>query len=330
MEKVPMTAEGYSALEAELRSLKTEERPAVIAAIAEARSHGDLSENAEYHAAKERQSFIEGRIAELEDKMARAQVIDVKRLSGSTIKFGATVTVVDEDTDEEAAYKIVGEDEADVRSGKISITSPIARALIGKEVGDVVGPPLQPARPAVGRPMGVVIRGSRLRGRWPLGRRFRRWILEDKRLPVALDFDPLGAAADPGTAVPKMIGRWDLPASIAPDKLIFPTVPVPGASLPDCPGFAVFWVAAFVRFLPGRQRSIDDARRQEIFVFRLWRADSRAHEIRLRIAIGLPQQEIEEDAQHLDDLARFGGLDRGGTWLEIPASHLTQQLAGTE
>jgi transcription elongation factor GreA len=138
MEKVPMTAEGYSALEAELKNLKTEERPAVIAAIAEARSHGDLSENAEYHAAKERQSFIEGRIAELEDKIARAQVIDVKRLSGSTIKFGATVTVVDEDTDEEAAYKIVGEDEADVRSGKISITSPIARALIGKEVGDVV------------------------------------------------------------------------------------------------------------------------------------------------------------------------------------------------
>jgi len=133
-----MTAEGYSALEAELRVLKTDERPAVIAAIAEARSHGDLSENAEYHAAKERQSFIEGRIAELEDKMARAQVIDVKRLSGSTIKFGATVTVLDEDTEDEAAYKIVGEDEADVRAGKISITSPIARALIGKEVGDVV------------------------------------------------------------------------------------------------------------------------------------------------------------------------------------------------
>ncbi len=133
-----MTAEGYSALEAELKTLKTEERPAVIAAIAEARSHGDLSENAEYHAAKERQSFIEGRIAELEDKMARAQVIDVKRLSGSTVKFGATVTVLDEDTEDEAAYKIVGEDEADVRAGKISITSPIARALIGKEVGDVV------------------------------------------------------------------------------------------------------------------------------------------------------------------------------------------------
>ncbi|MBU6372965.1 MAG: transcription elongation factor GreA [Alphaproteobacteria bacterium] len=138
MEKVPMTAEGYTALEAELKTLKTEERPAVIAAIAEARSHGDLSENAEYHAAKERQSFIEGRIAELEDKMARAQVIDVKRLSGSTVKFGATVTVLDEDTEDEAAYKIVGEDEADVRAGKISITSPIARALIGKEVGDVV------------------------------------------------------------------------------------------------------------------------------------------------------------------------------------------------
>lgn len=133
-----MTAEGYTALEAELKTLKTEERPAVIAAIAEARSHGDLSENAEYHAAKERQSFIEGRIAELEDKMARAQVIDVKRLSGSTVKFGATVTVLDEDTEDEAAYKIVGEDEADVRAGKISITSPIARALIGKEVGDVV------------------------------------------------------------------------------------------------------------------------------------------------------------------------------------------------
>ena len=133
-----MTAEGYSALEAELKTLKTTERPTVIAAIAEARSHGDLSENAEYHAAKERQSFIEGRIAELEDKIARAQVIDVKRLSGSTIKFGATVTILDEDTEDEAAYKIVGEDEADVRAGKISITSPIARALIGKEVGDVV------------------------------------------------------------------------------------------------------------------------------------------------------------------------------------------------
>jgi transcription elongation factor GreA len=138
MDKVPMTAEGYAALDAELKRLKTQERPAVIQAIAEARSHGDLSENAEYHAAKERQSFIEGRVAELEDKLARAQVIDVSRLSGSAIKFGATVTVLDEDTEDEAVYKIVGEDEADVRSGKVSITSPIARAMIGKEVGDVV------------------------------------------------------------------------------------------------------------------------------------------------------------------------------------------------
>lgn len=133
-----MTAEGYAALDAELKRLKTEERPAVIQAIAEARSHGDLSENAEYHAAKERQSFIEGRVAELEDKLARAQVIDVSRLSGSNIKFGATVTLLDEDSGEEAEYKIVGEDEADVRAGKVSITSPVARALIGKEEGDVV------------------------------------------------------------------------------------------------------------------------------------------------------------------------------------------------
>lgn len=138
MDKVPMTAEGYAALDAELKRLKTVERPTVIAAIAEARSHGDLSENAEYHAAKERQSFIEGRLAELEDKLARAQVIDVSRLGGNTVKFGATVTVLDEDTEDKANYKIVGEDEADVRAGKISISSPIARAMIGKEVGDVV------------------------------------------------------------------------------------------------------------------------------------------------------------------------------------------------
>jgi transcription elongation factor GreA len=138
MDKVPMTAEGYAALESELKRLKTEERPAVIAAIAEARSHGDLSENAEYHAAKERQSFIEGRLAELEDKMARAQVIDPTKLSGSSVKFGATVQVQDEDSGAKAKYKIVGEDEADVRAGKISISSPIARALIGKEEGDVV------------------------------------------------------------------------------------------------------------------------------------------------------------------------------------------------
>ena len=138
MEKVPMTAEGYHALDDELRLLKAQERPSVIAAIAEARSHGDLSENAEYHAAKERQGWIEGRIAEIEDKIARAQIIDVSKLSGAQIKFGATVSVVDEDTEEEARYQIVGEHEADVRSGKISIGSPIARAMIGKESGDVV------------------------------------------------------------------------------------------------------------------------------------------------------------------------------------------------
>jgi transcription elongation factor GreA len=138
MEKVPMTAGGYSALDEELKRLKTLERPAVIAAISEAREHGDLSENAEYHAAKERQGWIEGRIAEIEDKIARAQVIGVSKLSGTQIKFGATVSVVDEDTEEEARYQIVGEHEADVRGGRVSITSPIARAMIGKEMGDVV------------------------------------------------------------------------------------------------------------------------------------------------------------------------------------------------
>src|SRR6195952_2631841 len=138
MEKVPMTAEGYKALDEELKRLKTVERPAVIGAIAEARSHGDLSENAEYHAAKERQGWIEGQIAEIEDKMARAQVIDVRKLSGSQVKFGATVSVVDEDTEEGARYQIVGEHEADVKQGSGSITSPLSRAVIGKEVGDVV------------------------------------------------------------------------------------------------------------------------------------------------------------------------------------------------
>jgi transcription elongation factor GreA len=138
MEKVPMTAEGYQALDDELKRLKTIERPAVIAAIGEARQHGDLSENAEYHAAKDRQGWIEGQIAEIEDRMARAQVIDVTKLSGKQVKFGATVSLVDEDTDEEARYQIVGEHEADVKSGKISISSPIARAMIGKETGDVV------------------------------------------------------------------------------------------------------------------------------------------------------------------------------------------------
>jgi len=138
MQKIPMTAEGHRALDEELRRLKTVERPAVIQAISEAREHGDLSENAEYHAAKERQGWIEGRLQELEDKLARAQIIDTSKMSGDTVKFGATVTVVDEDTDAEATYKIVGDDEADVRSGKISLSSPIARALINKETGDVV------------------------------------------------------------------------------------------------------------------------------------------------------------------------------------------------
>jgi transcription elongation factor GreA len=138
MEKVPMTAEGYHALDEELKRLKTVERPAVIAAIGEARAHGDLSENAEYHAAKDRQGWIEGQIAEIEDKMARAQVIDVSKLSGTQVKFGATVSVIDEDTEEKARYQIVGEHEADVKQGRVSITSPIARAMIGKESGDVV------------------------------------------------------------------------------------------------------------------------------------------------------------------------------------------------
>ncbi len=138
MEKVPMTAGGYSALEAELKRRTNEERPQIIQAIAEARSHGDLSENAEYHAAKEQQSLNEGRISDLEDKIARAEVIDVSKLSGDTVKFGATVELVDEDTDEEKTYQIVGDVEANVSEGKISISSPIARAMIGKVVGDSI------------------------------------------------------------------------------------------------------------------------------------------------------------------------------------------------
>ncbi len=138
MERVPMTAPGLVKLEDEVRNLKHVERPAVIRAIAEARAHGDLSENAEYHAAKERQGFIEGRILELEDIIGRAQVIDPSKLSGKTVKFGATVTVVDEDTDKEATYQIVGDMEADLKEKRVSLSSPIARALIGKSVGDSV------------------------------------------------------------------------------------------------------------------------------------------------------------------------------------------------
>lgn len=133
-----MTSGGHMVLEAELKRRKNEERPRIIAAIAEARAHGDLSENAEYHAAKEAQGHNEGRIHELEDKLARAEVIDVTKLSGDTVKFGATVSVFDEDTEKKHGYQIVGDDEADVSLGKISISSPIARSLIGKEVGDSV------------------------------------------------------------------------------------------------------------------------------------------------------------------------------------------------
>ncbi len=133
-----MTSEGYKAMEEEIKFLKSVERPRIIKAIAEARAHGDLSENAEYHADKEQQGLNESRVAELEDKISRAEVIDVSKLSGSTVKFGATVTLVDEDTDEEVTYQIVGEIEADVKKGRVSITSPIARALIGKSVGDSV------------------------------------------------------------------------------------------------------------------------------------------------------------------------------------------------
>jgi len=137
-ERVPMTSDGYKQLEAELHRLKSVERPLIIQAITEARSHGDLSENAEYHAAKEAQGMNEAKVAELEDKLSRAEVIDPKTLSGDTIKFGATVTLVDEDTEEEVKYMIVGELEANVREGRISIGSPIARALIGRSTGDSV------------------------------------------------------------------------------------------------------------------------------------------------------------------------------------------------
>lgn len=133
-----MTAGGHQALVAELKMRQSVERPRIIQAISEARAHGDLSENAEYHSAKEQQSLNEGRIAELEDKLGRAEVIDVAKLTGTKIKFGATVSLVDEDTEEEKKYQIVGDMEADVKQGKISISSPIARALIGKDIGDTV------------------------------------------------------------------------------------------------------------------------------------------------------------------------------------------------
>jgi len=139
MDKVPMTPAGYQRLSEELRRLKSEERPSVIRAISEARAHGDISENAEYHAAKEKQAFIEGRIAELEDKTSRAEIINPAQMAGtSSVKFGATVRVIDEDSEEESVFQIVGADESDIDNGRISITSPMARALIGKEAGDKI------------------------------------------------------------------------------------------------------------------------------------------------------------------------------------------------
>jgi transcription elongation factor GreA len=138
MDKIPMTAAGYTVLEQELKQCQQVERPRIIQQITDARSHGDLSENAEYHAAKEQQSLNEGRIAELEDKLARAEVIDVSKLSGDTIKFGATVTLIDEDTNKKAVWQLVGEPEADAKKGRISITSPLARALVGKKKGSTV------------------------------------------------------------------------------------------------------------------------------------------------------------------------------------------------
>jgi transcription elongation factor GreA len=141
VQKFPMTAPGLQRLEEELRQLKSEERPAIIRAIAEARSHGDLSENAEYHAARERQSFIEGRIAELEEIVSSAEVIDPSGLSGEHVKFGAHVWLVDEETEKESTYQIVGVHEADIKLGRLSISSPLAKALIGKKTGDTISVP---------------------------------------------------------------------------------------------------------------------------------------------------------------------------------------------
>lgn len=141
MQKSPMTAQGLQRLEDELRRLKTEDRPAVIRAIAEARAHGDLSENAEYHAARERQSFIEGRVLELEGLVSTAEVIDPSKLSGNRVQFGAHIEIADEETDKESSYQIVGVHEADIKQGLLSVSAPLAKALIGKEVGDTVSVP---------------------------------------------------------------------------------------------------------------------------------------------------------------------------------------------
>jgi len=176
MEKIPMTASGFRGLEEELNQLKNVDRHEIIKAIAEARAHGDLSENAEYHAAKEKQSFIEGRVMELEDQIGRAEVIDISKLSGGSVKFGATVTLVDEDTDEKRKYQIVGDVESDAKKGRVSLSSPIARALIGKSKGDTV---------EVAAPGGAVLRDSESRVR--LTRFFDRWRhINPKRFTRAL------------------------------------------------------------------------------------------------------------------------------------------------
>ena len=138
MEKFPITQAGYTRMEAELKTLKTEERPVIIQAIADAREHGDLKENAEYHAAREKQGFVEARIGDLEARVAHAEIVDISKMSGDSVKFGASILLVDEDTDEEKTYQIVGEYEADLDKGMLSLTAPFARALIGKEVGDSV------------------------------------------------------------------------------------------------------------------------------------------------------------------------------------------------
>ena len=138
MAKFPMTTEGHNSLQNELKKLINEDRPEIIKAIAEARSHDDLSENAEYHSAKEKQSFIEGKIAELESVIAQADIIDISKLSGKTIKFGATVTIVDKDTSQKSVYQIVGEKESDIKNNKLSISSPLGKALIGKEKNDII------------------------------------------------------------------------------------------------------------------------------------------------------------------------------------------------
>jgi transcription elongation factor GreA len=138
MNKVPMTSQSFEKLDEELRRIKSVDRPEVIRAIGEAREHGDISENAEYHAAKDRQGYIEARVRVLEDKISRAEVIDISKLSGDAVKFGATVAVADEETDQETTYQIVGTDEADIKAGLLSVTSPLGRALIGKTIGDSV------------------------------------------------------------------------------------------------------------------------------------------------------------------------------------------------